>query len=81
MWLLVGMFRIRIVQINDKSMKIGIHGNFGTLISKQSRPTLNFAHDGRNLQSKMADIENFKLRYNFRLSARKRTCMTLMLFP
>ena len=39
-------------------MDIGIQGNFGTLISKRSRPTLDFAHKGRNLQSKMADIEN-----------------------
>ena len=46
------------VQINDKSMKIGIQGNFGMLISNRSRPTLDFAQEGSNLQSKMADIEN-----------------------
>ena len=58
------------VQINDKSMKIGIQDNFGMLISNQSGPTLVFAQEGSNLQSKMADIEIFNLRYNPRLSAR-----------
>ena len=49
-------------------MKIGIQlGNFGTLISKRSGPTLEFAHDGRNFQSKMADIENVYFSYNFKL--------------
>ena len=47
-----------IVQNNDKSMKIGIHGNFCRLISKRSEPTQDFAHEGRNLQSKSADIQN-----------------------
>ena len=46
-------------------MKIGVHGNFGTLISKQSGSTLYFAQEGRNLQSKMADIENVNFSYNF----------------
>ena len=31
-----------IVQINDKRMKIGIHGNVSALISKRSESTLNF---------------------------------------
>ena len=52
------IYRGLTVQIYGKSMKIGIHGNFGTLISKRPGPTLDFAHKGRNLQSKMADIEN-----------------------
>ena len=47
-----------IVQINAKSMAIGIQVNFGTLFTKQSGPTLDFAHEDRNFQSKMADIEN-----------------------
>ena len=55
-----------IVQINDKSMKIGIHDNFGTLISNQSGPILDFAHEGSNLQSKMADIENEYFSYNLK---------------
>ena len=67
------MLRGRIVQIIDKSMKIGIQGNFGTLISNQSGPTLGFAQEGCYLQSKMADIEIFNLRYNIILSARERT--------
>ena len=46
-----------IVQNNDKSMKIGIQNNFGTLISNRSGPTLDFAQAGSNLQSKMADLE------------------------
>ena len=46
-------------------MKIGVQGNFGTLISEQSGPTLYLAQEGRNLQSKMADIENVKFSYNF----------------
>ena len=37
------MLRGRIVQINDKSMKIGTQGNLGTLISNRSGPTLDFA--------------------------------------
>ena len=60
------MLRGRIVQINDKSMKIGIQGNFGTLISNRSGPTLDFAQEGRNSQSKMADIENVNFSYNFK---------------
>ena len=60
------MFRGRIVQINDKSIKIGTHGNFGTLISNQSRPNLDFAQECCNSQSKMADIENVNFSYNFR---------------
>ena len=52
------IYRGLTVQICGKSMKIGIHGNFGTLISQRPGPTLDFAHEGRNLQSKMADIEN-----------------------
>ena len=55
-----------IVQINDKSMKIGIQDNFGTLISNRSGPTLDFAHEGSNLQSKMADIENVYFSYNLK---------------
>ena len=51
------MLRVRIVQINDKSMKIGIQGDFGTLISKRSGPTLDFAQEDRFLQSKMTDIK------------------------
>ena len=46
------------VQINDKSMKIGKQDNLGMLVSNQSGPTLDFSHEGSNLQSKMADIEN-----------------------
>ena len=60
------MLRGRIVQINDKSMKIGTQGNFGTLISNRSGPTLDFAHEGRTSQSKMADIENVNFSYNFK---------------
>ena len=67
------------VQINDKSMKIGIQDNFGMLISHQSGPTLVFAQEGSNLQFKMADIEIFNLRYNPRLSAREHTFMKLMI--
>ena len=66
------MLRGRIVQINDKSMKIGTQGNFGTLISNRSGPTLDFAHEGRNSQSKMADNENVNVSYNFKLSGYKR---------
>ena len=55
---LIDIYRGLTVQIYGKSMKIGIHGNFGTLISKRPGPTLDFAHEGRNMQSKMADIEN-----------------------
>ena len=33
-------------------------------ISKRSRPICDFAHDGSNLQSKMADIENVYFSYN-----------------
>ena len=53
------------VQIKDKSMKIGIQGNFGMLISNQSGPTLDFAQEGSNLQSNMADIENVNFSYIF----------------
>ena len=60
------MLRGQIVQINDKSMKIGTQGNFGTLISNRSGPTLDFAQAGRFLQSKMADIENVNFSYNFK---------------
>ena len=60
------MLRGRIVQINDKSMKIGTQGNFGTLISNRSGPTLDFAQEGCNSQSKMADIENVNFSYNFK---------------
>ena len=56
--LLVGMLRGRIVQSNDKCIKIGILGNICTLISKQSGPSLDIAQEGRYLQSEMADIEN-----------------------
>ena len=62
------MLRGRIVKINDKSMKIGTQGNFSTLISKRSGPTLDFAQVDRNLQSKMADIENVKFSLNFKSS-------------
>ena len=54
------------VQINDKSMKIGIQDNFGTLISNRSGPTLDFAQEGSNSQSKMADIENVNISYIFK---------------
>ena len=64
--ILVQMLRGRIVQINDKSMKIGTHGNFGTLNSKRSGPTLDFAQEGSNLQSKMADIENVNFSFIFK---------------
>ena len=47
-------------------MKIGIHDNFGTLISNRSEHTLDFAHEGSNLQSKMADIENVYFSYNLK---------------
>ena len=60
------MLRGRIVQINDKSMKIATHGNFDTLISNRSGPTLDFAQEGCNSQSKMADIENVNFSYNFK---------------
>ena len=60
------MLRGRIVEINDKSRDIGIQDNFGTLISKRSGPTLDFAQEGRNLQSKTADIENVHFLYNFK---------------
>ena len=60
------MLRGRIVQINDKSVEIGTHGNFGTLILNRSGPTLDFAQEGRNLQSKMADNENVNFSYNFK---------------
>ena len=67
------------VQINDKSVKIGIQRNFGILILKQLGYTLNFAQEGRNLQFKMANIEILNLRYNPRLSAREHTFMKLMI--
>ena len=67
------------VQINDKSVKIGIQCNFGILILKQLGYTLNFAQEGRNLQFKMANIEILNLRYNPRLSAREHTFMKLMI--
>ena len=73
------MLRGRIVQINDKSMTIGVQGNFGTQISKLS-PTLDLAQGGRYLQSKMTIIEIFNFRYNLRLSALERTFVTLMIF-
>ena len=60
------MLRGRIVQNNDKSMKIATKGNFGTLISNRSGPTLDFAQEGCNSQSKMADIENVNFSYNFK---------------
>ena len=47
-------------------MKIGIQDNFGTLISNRSGPTLDFAHEGSNLQSKMAAIENVYFLYNLK---------------
>ena len=40
--------------------------NCGTLISNQSGPTLDFAQDGSNLQSKMADIVNVNFSYIFK---------------
>ena len=58
------MLRACVVQINDKSKTIGIQGNFGMLILKRSGLILDFAHEGRNLQSKMADIENVNFSYN-----------------
>ena len=67
------------VQIKDKSVKIGIPGNFGMLILKQLGYTLNFAQEGRNLQFKKADIEIPILRYNPRLSAREHTFRKLMI--
>ena len=67
------------VEIKNKSVKIGIQGNFGMLILKQLGYTLNFAQEVRNLQFKMADIEIFNLRYNPRLSAREHTFMKLMI--
>ena len=63
--LLVGILRGLTVQVSDKSMEIGIHDNLITLISNHSRPTLGFAHEGYNLQSKMAAIEILKFAYNF----------------
>ena len=53
-------------------MKIGIQDNFGTLISNRSGPTLDFAHEGSNLQSKMAAIENVYFSYNLKYSGQKR---------
>ena len=35
-------------------------------ISNRSRPTLDFAHEGSNLQTKMADIENVYFSYNLK---------------
>ena len=67
------------VEIKDKSVKIGIQDNFGMLISNQSGPTLIFSQEGSNLQFKMADIEIFNLRYYPRLSAREHTFMKLMM--
>ena len=67
------------VEIKDKSVKIGIQGNFGMLIFKQLGYTLNFPEEGRNLHFKMADIEIFNLRYNPRLSAHEHTFMKLMI--
>ena len=64
-------------------MKIGTHGIFGIqcmLFSKQSGPTLDFAQMGHNLQSKMADIENFDLQCNLRLCAWEYIFVTLMFF-
>ena len=61
-------------------MKIGIQGNFGMLISKQLRHILDFVQEGCNLQSKMADIEIFHLRYNPRFSAGERAFMKQMIF-
>ena len=61
-------------------MKIGIQGNFGMLISKQLRHTLDFVQEGCNLQSKMADIEIFHLQYNPRFSAGERAFMKQMIF-
>ena len=52
-------------------MEIGIQDNFGTLISNRSGPTLDFAHEGSNLQSKMADIENVHFSYNLKESGQK----------
>ena len=60
------MLRGRIVQINDKIMKIGTQDNFGTLISKRSGLTLDFDHQGHNLQSKMANNDNVNFPYNFK---------------
>ena len=67
------------VQIKDKSVEIGIQGNFGMLFVKQLGYTLHFGQEDRNLQFKMADIEIFNLRYNPRLSAREHTFMKLMI--
>ena len=67
------------VQIKNKSVKIGIQGNIGMLILKQLRYTLKFAQEGRNMQFKMADIEIFNLWYNPRLSAREHTFVKLMI--
>ena len=67
------------VQIKDKSVKIGIQGNFSMLILKQLGYTLNVAQEGHNLNFKTADIEILNLRYNPILSARKHTFMKLMI--
>ena len=48
--LVVQMLRGRIVQINDKSMKIGTQGNSGTLISNRSGPTLDFVNFSYNFK-------------------------------
>ena len=50
------------------------------LISKQLRHTMDFVQEGCNLQSKMADIEIFHLRYNPRSSAGERAFMKQMIF-
>ena len=52
-----GMLRGRIVQTNDKSIKIANQGNFGTLISKRS---------DLNLQSKVTVIENVNFSNDFK---------------
>ena len=71
--LLVGILRGLTVQVSDERMEIGIHDNLITLISNHSRPTLGFAHEGFNLQSKIAAIEILKFAYNFKSSACKST--------
>ena len=51
----------------DKRMEIGLYGNFDMLFSKGYVPSiLNFTHEGCNLQSKMADIENVNFQYDFK---------------
>ena len=68
-FLLVLIYRGLIVVIEDKNMKIYIHGNFCMFISKQPEPKLDCAREGNKLQSKMAANEILNFSYYFNLIA------------